>query len=243
MANQSKRDAPTANKLLAALSPTEFERLRTSVETVRLHLGQIIYNQGEPIREAYFPESGTISLLSVTEDGLSIEVAIVGNEGMVGLPVPLGITTALFQTVVQVQGSAAKITARVLTEEFRRTGVLHDMLLRHSYALLAQVSQTAKCNAFHTVERRLCRWLLMTADRVEADSFKLTQQFLSSMLGAARQRVNIVIRSLREAGLIDYVRGEMTIVDRKRVESASCECYQAVKDAYDEAFGRSIWPS
>ena len=206
MAAHRKAIKPVANRLLSALAEAEYDGLRSSLVTVRLHLGDILYRSGESIRDAYFPESGTVSFISVAEDGSSIEVAIVGNEGMVGLPVSFGIKATLYQTIVQAQGSALRIGAEALRDEFKRRGTLHDLLLRHNYALLAQISQTALCNHFHTAEQRLSRWLLMTADRVGSDRFKLTQQFLSHILVSGRQRVNVATGFLRKKGLIHYAR-------------------------------------
>lgn len=240
MTIQAKEQRDIANRLLAALPREEYERLSQSWDIVHLKLGHVLSHAGELMKDAYFPENGTISLISVTEDGRSIEVAIVGNEGMVGLPLAFGIGATPYQAVVQVHGTVMRMKGAMLRDEFIKHGVFHDILLRHSYALMAQISQTALCNQFHTVEQRLCRWLLMTADRVESDSFELTQQFLSTMLGSGRQGVNAATSSLRKKGLIHYVRGQMTIVDHKSVESASCECYRAANTAFANAFRSSI---
>jgi CRP-like cAMP-binding protein len=229
MPAQAQARSSIANWLLAALPEIEYERLRPHMVSVSLPQGEIIYHQRERITHAYFPISGSASLLTISEQGSGIEVAIVGSEGMLGLPAAFGINAALFEIIMQVSGDAVRVKASVLRDEFRRHGALQDQLLRYSYALVAQISQTAVCNRFHSLEQRLCRWLLLTADRAESHRFDVTQEFLSYMLGSGRQGVNKATRSLHKKGAIHCGRAKMSVVDQEGLEAASCDCYRAIK--------------
>ncbi len=220
------------NKLLAGLPQEEYERLLPNLETISLRLKQMLYQPYEPIKYVYFPNSGVISLLNVMEDGGAIEVATIGNEGMVGIPILLGADQVPAETFVQVPGEALRMTVGVFKREVTPGSPLHTLLLRYTQTLINQIAQSAACNRLHTLEERACRWLLLTQDRVDSDEFPMTQEFLSHMLGVRRASVSEVATMLQKAGLISYHRGKITILDRKGLESASCECYQIVKQEY-----------
>ena len=228
------KDSGTAsgNRLLEALPREEYERLSPHIEVVKLATGKIIYNVGEIVRHAYFPKSGMLSLLSITEKGRSIEVGMIGNEGMAGIPIILRSSVAPYQVMVQLPALAVRIHGTVLREAFGRGGRLQDLLLRYTNTLLIQVAQSAACNRFHTVEQRLCRWLLICRDRVETDTIPLTQEFLSQMLGVPRSSVTAVAGALQEKRFIRYSRGKITILERSRLEAASCECYRFVREEF-----------
>lgn len=218
------------NGLLSALPREEYERFSPHLELVRLTPGDILYHAGGAVRHAYFPKGGMLSLLSITESGRTIEVAMIGNEGMAGIPIILGSEAAPYQVMVQLTGNALRVRREALRAEFGRGAALHDLLLRYTHAVLTQVAQSAACNRFHSVEERLCRWLLMCRDRVQTDTVRLTQEFLSHMLGAPRSSVTAVAVALQNRGLIGYTRGKITILDRRGLEAASCECYRLVRD-------------
>jgi CRP-like cAMP-binding protein len=219
---------PVGNRLLAALSPGEHERFFSRLEMVYLPQSKILYSAGDIINYTYFPLNGMISLLSVTEDGRTMEVAMVGNEGAVGIPVILRALTTPHETIVQIPARAMRIRASLLREEFDRGGRLQDVLLRYTNALLLQVSQSPVCNYFHTVEQRLCRWLLITRDCLQSDTFYLTQELISQMLGAPRSAVTVAAGQLQKKGLIRYSRGKITILNQKELSMAACECYRIV---------------
>lgn len=225
--------SPTKNRLLAALPREEFERLRAHLERIHLPKGKVIYEAGDRVRHAYFVTAGMASLLSSTHDGSTVEVAMVGSEGMVGLPAVLGVETSPYRIMVQIRGDAARVTARIIRETLDDSRVLRDLLLRYSHAVLMQVSQSAVCNRFHTIEQRFARWLLVTRDRTGSDSFELTQEFLSHMLGTPRTSVTAAAAALQRAELIRYSRGRITVTDLAGLEHASCECYMIVKRGID----------
>lgn len=218
------------NSLLSALPREEYERLSPHLELVRLTPGKVLYNAGDVVRHAYFPKGGMICLLSTTEDGRTIEVGMIGSEGMAGIPIILQSAAAPYQLMVQLAGNALRIGRSVLWEEFNRGGKLRDLLLRYTHSLLIQVAQSAACNGFHTVEERLCRWLLVSRDRVQTDTLHLTQEFLSHMLGVQRTSVTLIAGALQKKGLIRHSRGRITILDRRGLEAASCECYRRVRE-------------
>jgi CRP-like cAMP-binding protein len=218
------------NRVLAALPAEEHRRLLPHLEMVRLRQGEVLYHVGEAIRYAYFLRGGMASLLSLTGDGKAIEVGMIGNEGLVGVSVVLRSKTAPYETVMQLPGNAMRIRQDVLGAEFNRSGKLQELLLRYSHALLVQIAQSAACNRFHPMRERLCRWLLVSHDRVKTDTISLTQEFLAQMIGAPRSRVTLVAISLQESGLIRYSRGKIVILDRQRLENSSCECYKVVRE-------------
>ena len=214
------------NRLLASLPQDEYARLSPHLELVRLTPGKILYNAGDAVRHAYFPKGGMICLLSTTERGRTIEVAMISNEGMAGIPIILRCEAAPYQVMVQLAGNALRIRASALQAEFNRGGRFQHLLLQYTHTLLTQIAQSAACNRFHTVEERLCRWLLVSRDRVQTDTIRLTQEFLSHMLGTPRSSVTAVAGTLQREGLIAYQRGKITILDRRGLEAASCECYR-----------------
>jgi CRP-like cAMP-binding protein len=230
MLSLKARDTTVDNRLLEALSRQQYERLLANSNLVRLAPGKILYDVGDTVHHAYFPIGGMISLLSITQDGRMVEVGMVGNEGMIGLPTVLRCNVAPYQVMVQFAGNALRIRADVLKAEMSRDGHLQEVLLCYSHALLIQIAQSASCNRFHGVEARLCRWLLVSRDRHLTDTLPLTQEFLSHMLGVPRTSVTAVARSLQERKLIRYVRGRIIILDRPGLESHSCECYRLVRN-------------
>jgi CRP-like cAMP-binding protein len=225
---------PLSNRLLAALPKEEYDRLTPGSERVRLTAGRVLFESGEEVRHAYFPLSGMASLLSSTQDGRSVEVAVVGSEGMLGIPVVLRAGRSPYRVMAQLPAEALMIRAGALRSEFDRSGRLRELILRHALALLTQLSQSAVCHRFHTVEQRLARWLLVTRDRAGSDSFRLTQEFLSYMLGVPRTSVTTTAVLFQRAGLISYNRGRITLLDARRLEAASCECYRVVMREIDQ---------
>lgn len=225
---------PTRNRLLAALPREEYERLLPSLEPVRLPKGRVIYNAGDTIRDAYFILSGMISVLSTAESGASIEVGMVGYEGVVGIPLILRVPKSPYRLAVQIRGEAMRVAGRDLQREFDRGGQLQNLFLRYTHTLLTQICQSVVCNRFHTTEQRFCRWLLVGRDRVGSDTLHFTQEDLSHMLGAPRTRVTMAAGKMKKESLIDYSRGKITILDRRGLEAASCECYRVVTQMMDE---------
>lgn len=221
--------AISSNKLLAALPPKEYERLLPKLNQIPLTYAEDIYEPGRAIRSIYFPLSGIVSLLAAVEKNATLEVGIVGAEGMVGLPVFLGVETSSSQAIVQGAGFAMKMKATDLMIACRKGGALPRLLQRYAHSLLTQVSQSAVCYRFHLIEARLARWLLMMGDRMESDDFRLTQDFLSNILGVRREAVNRAALALQQKQLINYRRGVITIVDRAGLEAAACECYAIIR--------------
>ena len=219
-----------SNQLLAALPDKEYGRLFPALEKVNLNYGENIYERGDVISNVYFPNSGIISLLAAIEDSAMLEVGIVGNEGMIGLPVFLGVETANNRAIAQGAGMAMKISSEDFLTECNRGETLPKILQRFTHSMLAQISQSAVCFRFHQVEARLARWLLMTADRMQSSEFQITQDFLADMLGVRREAVNKSAVSLQNQDIIEYTRGKMQILDRANLEKISCFCYVVIKD-------------
>jgi CRP-like cAMP-binding protein len=215
------------------LPPEDLERLRSHFQDATLTLKQPIYRQGGLIDFAYFPESGVVSVVKELRDGGGIEVCTVGNEGMVGLPAALGADRSSARVFCQIPGRALRMRADVLLAERRRGGAFADSVLRFANATMTMLAQSVACNRAHSLEERMCRWLLITHDRVDSDSFPLTQEFLAQMLGVRRPTVNAAGTSLQRAGLIRYSRGTITITDRPGLEEASCECYAQMHEEFD----------
>jgi CRP-like cAMP-binding protein len=226
----TKRAAPISNRLLAALPKKEYQRLLPEFEEVTLIFSNILYEPGDAIRYVYFPNNSIISLLAEVGTGSTLEVGIVGNEGMAGLNVFMGVNTARNQALVQGAGTAVRMKATVLRKEAGHIGSLHSLLHRYTHSLLTQVSQSAACNRFHQVEARLARWLLMTHDRMETDNFRLTQEFMSNMLGVRREGVNKAAGTLQKQGLISYSRGHVRILNRAGLEAITCKCYAIIRN-------------
>jgi CRP-like cAMP-binding protein len=222
-----------ANRLLAALPPEVQARLRAKLEPVAFTLGDVVYHTGRRMEHIYFPTTSVISLIYRMEDGATAEVGLVGNEGVVAIALFLGGETTTNQAIVQVAGGAERMSAPTLLEEFRRGGALQLALLRYTHALITQISQTAVCNRLHPIQKRLCRWLLLTRDRVPSDEMRMTQEFIAHMLGVRRESVTAAAHRLQDAGLIRYVRGHITILDRQGLEAAACECYGVVRTELD----------
>lgn len=218
------------NRILAALPHEEFARFLPHLESVYLGKGEIVYLTGDEIQSAYFLVSGLLSFLSTTEAGSTIEVAMVGNEGVVGLPVILRTRIIPYEVVVQFPAEGFKIRAEVLREEFDRGETLSEFVLRYVGVLMTQISQSAICNRFHTLEETLSRWLLTVQDRVNFDSLELTQENISHILGVPRTAVTMAAGGLQRAGFIRYSRGKIFILDRRGLEANSCECYRVIRD-------------
>lgn len=223
------------NRLLAALPAREYRALAGGLEPVTLAFGDVLYEAGARIRHVYFPDDCLVSLLSSVDAGRAAEVGLVGAEGMVGVPVVLGIAVSPFLAVVQGSGTALRIKKADLRREFDLSVALQRELFRFTHLLMTQVAQTAACNRFHVVPQRLARWLLMTRDRVSSNEFLLTQEFLARMLGVRRVGVNEAAKTLQEKKLIRYSRGTITILDKKGLAAAACGCYELVKGMYAEA--------
>jgi len=229
-----KRDA---NRVLASIPPKEYRRLQAQLEPVAVSFGQVLYEPGQEIRHVYFPVDCLISLLTAVDRRRSLEVGMVGNEGMAGMPFILGMGVSGVRALAQGGGDALRMASAPFRIEFDRNAPLQDALHRYTYALMAQISQTAACNRFHDAEARLARWLLMTRDRVRSDEFLLTHQFLAHMLGLRREGVSEAASALKHRGLIAYSRGEIQILDVRGLKASACSCYQIVKTVYDRAQG------
>jgi len=225
---------PGRNKLLAALPRREAARLMPYLEPIHLDFGETLYEPDGLIRYVYFPTSGLISLLLMLDDGSAAEVGRIGDEGMVGLPVFLGVEQSHTRAFVQIPGEALRMKAQVFQQQARQGGPLVSLLLRHTQALLRHSERLTACNTWHPIEQRLSRWLLITHDRVQADQFEITQEFLSQMLGVHRKSVTVAASNLQRAGLIRYSRGKLKILDREGLEAASCECYRALRRQFDQ---------
>jgi CRP-like cAMP-binding protein len=226
---------PLRNRILSALSQEEYARLLRGLEPAHLPQSKVVSEAGDTVEHAYFLLNGVASLLSITEGGETIEAAMVGNEGLLGIPMILkgGITP--YRTIMQLPADAVRVKADVLRNEFERGAGLRDLLFRYTCSLLTQVSQSAVCNHFHKVEERLCRWLLIMHDRIQADSLHLTQEVISDMLGASRSSVTVAALNLQDAGIIHYRRGKITILDRGRLGTSACECYRIMTRGMEEA--------
>jgi CRP-like cAMP-binding protein len=222
----------TANRILNALSHDEFERLSPHLEYVKLPLGEVLCRSNEPVTHVYFPNSGAVSIVSTFEDGGTVEVGMVGNEGMFGVSVFLGSIATPLEAIVQLEGDGLRMRADVLKKEFKKGGQLQDLLLRYTQAFLTQVAQGAACNRAHEVDGRLAKWLLMSQDRSHSKELGLTHEFISQMLGIRRAGVTVAAGQLKQAGLINYRRGNVTIIDRAGLEAASCECYPIMKKEF-----------
>jgi CRP-like cAMP-binding protein len=221
------------NHLLAALPVEEYERILPHLEPLTFSLGEPIYESGKQLKHVYFPTTCIVSLLYTMENGSSAEIGVVGNEGMVGIALFMGGDTTPNRAIVQSAGDALRMRAQALRNEFILAGEFQRSLLRYTQSLITQISQTAVCNRLHPIEQQLCRWLLLSHDRLQSDELKMTQELIANMLGVRREGVTYAAGRLQAEGLIKYARGRITILDRKGLEAAVCECYQVVKDEYD----------
>ncbi len=224
---------PRRNQLLAALPAAQLERWRPQLELVKMPLGRVLYESGGTLDHLYFPLDSIISLLYVMANGASAEIGVVGNEGVVGISLFMGGQTTPNRAVTQSGGEAIRLKARLLTEEFNKGGPVMHLLLRYTQALITQMAQTAVCNRHHSLDQQLCRWLLLSLDRLSSNQLVMTQELIANMLGVRREGVTEAAGRLQEAGHISYRRGQITVLDRERLEQRSCECYAVVKKEYD----------
>ena len=221
--------SPNQNHLLAALPTAEFERLVAHLELVAMPLGEILYEPGGQLRHAYFPTTAIVSLHYVMESGASAETAGVGNEGVVGISLFMGGDSTPSSAVVQTAGHGYRLESHLLKQEFMRAGLMQRLLLRYTQALITQMTQTAACNRHHSVQQQLCRWLLLTLDRVSCRELIMTQELVASMLGVRREGITEAAGNLQRAGFIRYRRGHIAVLDRSGLETRVCECYAMVK--------------
>jgi CRP-like cAMP-binding protein len=224
---------PRVNRLLAALPEAEWQRLSPLLEAADLPLGRVLYESGMTMSHVYFPTTAIISLLYVMEDGASAEIAVVGHEGVVGVSLFMGGESTPSRAVVQSAGKGWRLRAADLKEEFALSGPVAHLLLRYTQALITQMAQTAVCNRHHTLDQQLCRWLLLSLDRLKGSELVMTQELIANMLGVRREGVTEAALKLQKAGLIRYARGHITALDRAGLEARSCECYEVVKREYD----------
>jgi CRP-like cAMP-binding protein len=233
MSTASSASTPKDNRLLASLPEAAYQGLLPFLELVPLPLGHAVYESGAPQGYVYFPTSSIVSLLYVMEDGASAEIAVTGKEGLVGIALFMGGETTPSRAVVQSAGYGYRLKAAVLKKEFERGGELQHRLLRYTQALITQMAQTAVCNRHHTLEQQLCRWLLLSLDRLPSNELTMTQELIANMLGVRREGVTEAAGKLQAAGLIQYSRGKITVLDRPKLEAQVCECYAVVKREYD----------
>ncbi len=224
---------PEQNHLLAVLPAADRERLFSNLELAQLPLGDVLYESGSRLSHVYFPTDSIVSLLYVMEDGASAEIAVVGNEGIVGVSLFMGGETTPSRAVVQSAGHAYRLKAQLLKQEFNRIGPVMHLLLRYTQALITQMAQTAVCNRHHSVDQQLCRWLLLSLDRLPSNELTMTQELIANMLGVRREGVTEAAGNLQSAGLIEYHRGRISVLDRPGLEARSCECYAVVKKEFD----------
>jgi CRP-like cAMP-binding protein len=224
---------PRNNFLLAALPDPEWRRWQQLLEKVEMPLGEVLYESGATLTHVYFPITSIVSLLYVMENGASAEIAVVGNEGLVGVALFMGGESTPSRAVVQSAGHGFRLKAQWMKDEFNRAGPVLHLLLRYTQALITQMSQTAVCNRHHSLDQQLCRWLLLSLDRLQGDELVMTQELISNMLGVRREGVTESANKLQQAGLISYARGRITVLDRAGLEKRTCECYAVVKREYD----------
>jgi len=238
VAHQPSPEPPPvcANRLLASLPTTEYERLAPHLKPVTLNQGDTLYGEGDTIEHVYFPTKCMISLVTELADGFGVEVCMVGKEGMAGIDIILGVNYSKQTATVQIPGQALKLSAHVLREEFERGGQLRYRLLRYTHALMSMISQSAACNRRHDIGGRLARWLLTAQDRVERDELPLTHEFMGNMLGTRRAGVSVAVNELKQAGLVQYTRGNITITDQEGLKALACECYSIVAEEYKRLY-------
>ncbi len=240
MTSASKKDFEQLNFLLASLEESEAKRVFSKLDRVSLDLGHVIYEAGEKLEFAYFPTTCIVSLLYIMEDGGTAEIGIIGNDGLLGVPLFLGGDSTSSRAVIQSAGDAYRIKPKDLIEEFKRAGRFQDLLLRYTQALMTQISQTAVCNRLHAVEQQLCRWLLLSHDRLNSDRLVMTHDLISNMLGVRREGVTLAAKKLAIRKLIKNTRGTIEVIDRQGLEDASCECYEIVNSEYNRLLGRGM---
>lgn len=228
------------NFLLASLDTKEFDRVLGELEPVTLKLGQVLHESGDRMDYVYFPTTAIVSLLYIMENGATAEIGVVGNDGILGIELFMGGETTTNRAIVQSAGRVYRMKAKALKSEFTLGGPFQHILLRYTQALIAQISQTAVCNRLHSVEQQLCRWLLLSHDRLDSDVLVMTHDLISNMLGVRREGVTLAAQKLVAKGLIKSVRGTMTVLDRPGLEQAVCECYAVVNDEYNRLLGRGV---
>jgi CRP-like cAMP-binding protein len=224
---------PLRNRLLTALPPAERERIEQHLQFVPVRLGAVLYETGALLRHVYFPTDSIVSLLYVMKDGASAEIAVVGNEGLIGLALFMGCATTPNRAIVQSGGYAFRMPAQQFKDELHRNGALHVLLLRYAQALITQIAQTAVCNRHHSVDQQLCRWLLLSLDRLSSNQLTMTQELIANMLGVRREGVTESAGKLQRLGVIRYSQGQITVLDRAKMEELCCECYGVVKRETD----------
>ena len=229
---------PVENHLLAALPPAERERIFPHLKLVPMPLGKVLYESGDTLRHVYFPTDCIVSLLYVMEDGASAEISVVGNEGLIGIALFMGGETTPSRSIVQSKGHAYRLAGQLLKDEFHRSGEMQHLLLRYTQALITQMAQTAVCNRHHSVDQQLCRWLLLSLDRLAGDQLNMTQELIANMLGVRREGVTEAAGKLQNLGVIRYSRGHITVLDRPKLEELCCECYAVVKKETDRLLRR-----
>ncbi len=232
--------APQANHLLAAFAPAERERLYPHLEFVPMPLGKVLYESGDLMRHVYFPTNSIVSLLYVLADGASAEISVVGNDGMIGIALFMGGDTTPSRAIVQSAGFAYRLAGQRLKDEFHRNGDMQLLLLRYTQALITQMAQTAVCNRHHSVDQQLCRWLLLSLDRLATNQLVMTQELIANMLGVRREGVTEAAGKLHRLGVIRYARGRITVLDRPKLEALCCECYAVVKKESDRLLARPV---
>jgi CRP-like cAMP-binding protein len=225
--------SPRQNRLLAALPAPDYARLEPHLKLVQMPLGTVLYESGILLNHVYFPTTSIVSLLYVMADGASAEIAVVGNEGVIGVSLFMGGETTPSRAVVQSAGHAYRLSGQLLKEEFTRAGAMQHLLLRYTQALITQMAQTAVCNRHHSLDQQLCRWLLLSLDRLASNELAMTQELIANMLGVRREGVTEAAGRLQNAGLIEYRRGHITVIDREGLEARTCECYAVVKKESD----------
>ena len=233
MSNTKGTFPPASNRILNELSTEEYARLSPHLEPVALSSGEILYYPNDPISHVYFPNRGSLSIISTFADGGGVEVGVVGNEGIFGLNVVLGSVTVPLEAIVQQPGDAFRVPSSVIEQEFKAGGQLQDLLLRYTQAFIIQIAQTAACNRSHPIDGRLARWLLMSHDRAMSDELQLTHEFISLMLGTRRAGVTEAAGKLQHEGAIKYSRGHIRITDREKLEASTCECYAIAKNEFE----------
>jgi CRP-like cAMP-binding protein len=231
---------PQENHLLEALPAAEAQRWLPLLEPVELPLGSVLYESGGALSHVYFPTTAIVSLLYVLENGASAEIAVVGNEGVVGISLFMGGESTPSRAVVQSAGTGLRLKAPIMKEEFNRAGAVLHLMLRYTQALITQMAQTAVCNRHHSLDQQLCRWLLLSLDRLQGNVLVMTQELIANMLGVRREGVTEGALKLQQAGLIQYSRGHITVLDREGLEKRSCECYAVVKKEYDRLLPQTV---
>ncbi|POA35797.1 MULTISPECIES: Crp/Fnr family transcriptional regulator [unclassified Pseudomonas] len=229
MADMLDAPKPQHNHLLAALPPQALERLLPSLELIDLPLGKVLFESGEALRHVYFPTDSIVSLLYVMENGASAEISVVGNEGLIGIAVFMGGESTPSRAIVQSAGNAFRLPGQRLKDEFDRHGEMLELMLRYTQALITQIAQTAVCNRHHSIDQQLCRWLLVSLDRLQDNQLTMTQELIANMLGVRREGVTDAAGKLQRMGVIEYSRGHITVLDRAALEQLSCECYAVVR--------------